>query len=351
MERNALTRRRLLGALGASLIGGAAGLSGCLGDASTDDEPNGGRAGDGSPTETPTPAQSPSGTVGSDRPTGTTDGPTPTEASSGADLVREVAVAPGLVAPDSPDSYGVYGDRGEQYVIAVLDGRGTAEPPAVDEFALVADGESRAFTNEIGHGNWALFDYGEAYSPGDNKSGWLIANVPKPLDAESVSLTWPGGSHPLGDDALTELRRSPAAFAVRSFETPERADPGDDVTVTVSVENISGVDGTFVAALNRSGPLVASLPEAGIRLPVAAGETETWTFEHTVRDESFTEDRPMKFSLYWREDSRHRTVTVRANATPTATTTDALDTPAETDPRDTPTATESQPISPTPREE
>lgn len=297
-----MNRRQLL----ASLAAGAVAVPGCLDDA------NG--AGDGSPSATstrPSTGTVPDGAV-EETPSGTParDG-TGTGTETDVDFVREAFAVPELVAPDSPDSFGVYGDRDEQYVVALLAAQRGAAPPASD-VELVADGEPYPAETEVGGQGWALFDYDASYSPDDDRGGWVVFRLPKPLEAGGAAVSWPGGEDALGDEVLARLARPPASFAVESFDAPAAVDAGETVTATVTVENTGDADGTFVAAFNRSGPLIAYAPESVIRLPVAASETETWTFEHAVADESFEEDRPMRLYLHWRDDSLSRQVTVRA---------------------------------------
>lgn len=303
-----MNRRELLAALAA----GAVGVPGCLSS-------NG--AGGGSPTATPT--QTPTETV-SDR----TDGGTPgssagTTTASAADFVREAFAVPELVAPNSPDSFGVYGDRDEQYVVALLAAQEGTEPPAA-EVELVADGEPYPAETDVGRQGWALFDYDGSYSPDDDRVGWVVFQLPNPLDVAGAAISWTNGEYALGDEALARLARPPASFEIRSFDAPDAIDTGETATATVTVENTADVDGTFVAAFNRAGPRIAYLSEAAIRLPIAAGETETWTFEHTVSRGSFEGDRPMRLHLLWRESWLSREVTVRGG--PTDTPTDGTET-------------------------
>ncbi|WP_135365850.1 hypothetical protein [Halosimplex halophilum] len=340
-----MDRRDLLAALAA----GAVAVPGCLGDSDG--------AGEGSlsatPTETPTVTE-PTATGGA-RPSPADSG-SGTETTTAGGFVDEAFVVPELAAPDSPDSFGVYGERDEQYVVALLDARGGTDPP-VEEIELVAGGDSYAARVDVGRQWWALFDYGEPYSPVDEPEGWVVFRVPNPLDADAATITWPGGERALTGEAVAALARPPASFAVRSFAAPETADPGEPIELSVTVENTASVDGTFVAALNRSAPLYA--PEATARLPVPAGETATWEHEHTVSERGPSQPHTLRFGLYWRDGSMDRTVRVGATATTEGdpATTERGDPPTaagETDrstPSETPTATETRPITPTPSPE
>jgi len=347
-----MDRRELLAALAA----GAVASPGCLADSKG--------AGDGSSSATPT--QTSTGT-----PPDATDGETPDDTGTNArtatgDFVKEAFVVPELAAPNSPDSFGVYGVCDEQYVVALLDG--AAGWPAVDEISLIAGEPSHDAQDSVGEGGWGLFDLGGAYAPESRASGWVVFSLTNPLAVETATISWPGGQYPLGDESLADLARPPASFEIQSFEAPEAATPGDSITVSLTVENTGDVDGTFVGAVNRNFP--AYSPEASIRLPVSAGETERWEREVDVGEVGYDEPVELRLWLYWRDDSADQAVTVEVGTdTPAGTDaqrtgTPATETPAteaptdsdqstgtETDATtDTPTATESQPITPEPSE-
>ncbi|WP_254839418.1 hypothetical protein [Natronomonas marina] len=282
------TRRRTLRALGASAV--AATAAGCL-------------SGDGQ--EVPT--EDGDGT-GTDDGNGTDDGDGPDTDADGV-TVDAVSVRPELVTRNSPDSYGTYGGRNEQYVVVELSVESPeAHPP--DSFAVEAGDETHGVVTDVGEGNGFLAEFDTAYDPEDGDSGWLAARLPKPLEAESAALTWDGGRHEFDDPVLERLRRPPAEFQV-GFEAPESAAIGDTVTATVTAENVGDVDGTFVGALNRVGPLVAYAPEAAVVLDVEAGDSATWEFTHEL-DESLDdrEDPRMRLHLVWDEQRTTREVDV-----------------------------------------
>jgi len=283
-----MDRRELLGIL----AGSALAVPGCL--AGQSDEAGGPPS--ATPTETPT---APSGT-----PTGT--GPETRTEASGA-FVDETFVVPELAAPNSPDSFGVYGDRDEQFVVALLSGGPTRAPP-VDDIALVAGGERYSATTDVSNQRWGLFDHGTPYLPDrDALDGWVVFRLPNPLDAEDARIDWPGGESALGDDAVATLTRPPTSFAVGPLEAPAAVPTDGSFRLSLTVENTGDTDGTFVGAMNRNFP--AYEPVATIRLPVAAGETATWerSVEAATMGNSGGE---LRLWLYWREDSADRQVTV-----------------------------------------
>lgn len=282
------TRRRTLRALGATVAGTA--LAGCLSD------------------------------------DGSTDDPSGDNGDSGV-ILEDVTATPAVVTLDSPDSYGTYGDRNEQLIIADLSVESPGDHP-VSSFAVEAGGERYEATTDI-YGGFELETFAEPYEPAEGPtpsasasedgesgpaSGWIAAYVPKPLDADSATLTWDGGEYTVADTVLERLNRPPASFDV-AFEAPETATVGEDVTATVTVENTADVQGTFVGAINRVGPRIAYAPEAEVRLDIEAGETAEWEYIHSLDSSELAEmeDPPsMDIHLVWRDDSTVRTVDIES---------------------------------------
>lgn len=297
-----MKRRRFLSGLTVGLAAGA----GCLGDESAGDgDARSGPSTDGGESEsargTPTPLDGGTSTTGTG---GTT---------TGSVDVADVAVVPEL-AILLDDAYRVYGERSEQFVAAAVDTAGSAGP-AVEEFALVADGETRHAG--VGYNYGSLFDYGARYDGDDRSEGWIAIRAPKPLATEDVRLTWPGGERPIGNANRTELARESTSFAVTAVDVPEEATFGETITASVTVENTGDVDGTFVGAIDKSGPLVAYEPVAARRLDVPAGETATWDVPIEIDDEPSETERPMDVSLKWRGEAHRREVTVRPGSAAT----------------------------------
>jgi hypothetical protein len=248
------------------------------------------------------------------RTTTTTEGTTTETTETTVDVsVSDVAVSPAVVAYNSPDSVGVDGDRGTQVVVATV---AAAESPSPDAgvFALEADGTRYGPAEGVGGMAGNLWDYGEPYGEAD--SGWVAFVVPKPLEAGRVALTRPGGEHTLSAAARERLARPPTTFEVEEFAAPAEVRPGEDATLTVTVANVGDADGTWVGALNRSGPSVAYTPETSASLAVPAGETATWTHTNTP-DDRYTDEPEgtMEFRLRWRDSSRSRSVVVTDDPT------------------------------------
>lgn len=275
------TRRRSLRALGAVVVG--ASVAGCL----ADDDPG----------------------VG-DSPSGDGDDGTGSDPDQGGVTVEAVHVRPELVTRNSPDSYGTYGARNEQYVVVELAVETPADHPP-ESFAVEAGGETHEVITALGQGYGFLAEFDMAYGAEDGTgSGWLAASLPKPLEAETKSLTWDGGSHAFDDAVLERLRRPPATFDV-GFDAPESTTVGETVTATVTVENVGDVDGTFVGALTRVGPLVAYAPEAAIVLDVESGGTASWEFTHDIEERVADREAPeMELHLRWDDERTSRTIDV-----------------------------------------
>jgi hypothetical protein len=279
------TRRRTLRVLGVSITGVT--LAGCL----SEDDPGAGN-GDG----------------------------------NGDVTVRDLTATPAVVTLNSPDSYGTYGDRNEQLIIADIAVESPDEHP-VSSFAVETPEDRYEATTDIYRG-FELETFGEPYEPvsenptlsasasedgeAEPSSGWIAAYLPKPLDTNSAMLTWNGGEYAIGDAVLERLNRPPAAFDV-TFEAPDSATVGEDVTATVTVENTADVDGEFVGAINRVGPRIAYAPETEVRVEVAAGETANGEFTYNLDDSDLAEmENPpsMELHLVWRGGSPVRTVDI-----------------------------------------
>ncbi|MFA9516500.1 hypothetical protein ACERIT_04675 [Halopenitus sp. H-Gu1] len=234
--------------------------------------------------------------------------------SGGGVTVHDVTVQPEVVAFDSPDSYGVYGDRGDQYVIADVE-VSDPEPFPVDEFAIETPNGTYPATIEIGTNPESMADDGDPYGWPDSDPaarGWLAVSVPKPLSgAADARLAWADGEHALATEAVDRLTRPSTDFEV-SLKGPESVTIGETVTARVTISNVGDVDGTFVAAINRQGPQIASAPEEAIAVAVPAGEVSVRKFEFPVTDPEIAnrEAPSMRLHLQWRDGERTRETTI-----------------------------------------
>jgi hypothetical protein len=275
MPSASYTRRGVLGVGGTTL----ALLAGCLGSRSSPEE-------------------------ASENPTQTT---TTTTTSEPADVtVSNVQTTPELVALDSPDSIGTFGERDEQFVLVTILVEGESGPP-VEAFSLTTDESSfePIPPNDLpAYGR--LWNRGYAYDETADlghggQSGYLVFRVPKPLEPAGATFRGPGGQFALDSNVRRRLARPPTEFVVNDVTAPEAVESGREVTVSATIENTGSADGTFVGALNRVGPLVAYTPVERVELELSAGESTTWTHSHWPTLDSGTEPRPMRFKLNWRD--------------------------------------------------
>ena len=228
--------------------------------------------------------------------------------------IDSLGVTPEYVATDSPDSVDTYGRRDQQYVIATVSAEGTPAPPP-SEFALAVGSETFAPDDNVGGMGGRLWDYGDPYGGDGATAGWIAFEVPKPLDTEGATITWPGGEYALDESAVGRLSRPPTEFEVREFDPPDSMALDGTVTATLTVENVGDADGTFAAAVNRTGPFVAYTPEETVSLEIPAGETATWEYESGPGDRFVDEaegrdDLRMVLRLSWRDGSLSREIDV-----------------------------------------
>ncbi|WP_193571711.1 hypothetical protein [Haloarcula sp. JP-L23] len=224
-------RRRTLLALCGSLVAG----SGCL-DLTPDSVP-------ADETVTPVPERTTE--------SGTHDDQIPT-----VDLAS-VVVQPGVVAPNSPDSIGVFADAGQYLLVDVaVDG----PLPDRSAFAVRFDGSTytpMAFTSGLyRNGEW-----GAGY--GDGSDGVLVFELPETGDASDARLTWDHGAVPFPTSVTASLEAPLPSFSV-ALDGPTSVAADDDPTVRVRVTNEGDRPGRYALALNRTGPRVAYAPVARI---------------------------------------------------------------------------------------
>jgi len=279
-----MDRRSLL----AALVTGAAALAGCIG--------NDGDSGNSDATPTD------GSDDGDQTPTDAADDGDQTPESTADVTVEQTAVTPEIVALDSPDSIGSYGAREQQYLLAEITASGELSP---DDLELAAGDGSYTPSERIGRGI-TLRSYGDQYFPTEAQSGWVAVEVPKPLDATSATLTWPGGEHALGEPAVGTLRRPPTSFDV-TVEAPDQVEAGSSATLSVTVANTGDHRGTFVGALNRTGPSIAYTPVTAVELRLEPGESDTW--EHSYGPLGDT-DAEFSFKFNWRNGREDRRIAI-----------------------------------------
>ena len=204
---------------------------------------------------------------------------TPTATDSEDAAVSDVAVdslQPGLIELGTPDSISVFGDDRQFLFLDVTPESGGGPDPSA--FAFVLDGETYTPIEETRR-IWRRYNEGEGAEYAPNLAGWLLFDLPATADdASTAHLTWPDGSWE-PDEAIRERLASPTPAFDVTVEVPETVAVGESPSITLSVENTGSVPARFLAAINRSGPNIAYMPEAAVRPLLDAGESHEWTGE------------------------------------------------------------------------
>lgn len=261
------TRRALLQTTALALVG-TAGCTGGLDDAAEDEASSSTTSG-----TTRTTAEEP--------PTDRTTDETATTLTEPLLAVEDVQIQSSFFYNNYPDAAAVAARKGTQFVFVELQLVGSLEYlPSPNKIALTAD--DRRFEGTLAPGSsdgaWELRDRGQAYDTEPIQSGWVAFEVPAPLDAEQIALTYESGgrtfSESLDSETVEALARPPAEFEVVAFDFPESIRSGESFEVSVVVENTSEVEGVFRAVLNQSRP---SYTYHIIELAVPASERREWT--------------------------------------------------------------------------
>ena len=278
-------RRRFLGIASAALTG----LAGCAGDLTTDSD--GTTTDDGtSTTDTTTPTD----TSTTDDGTSTTPEPDSPERTLG-DVVVDVtdATVRKAVAYESiMGSGGVIAPDGQQFVVAaVRSGTGSSRDatgaPSYDSFDLVVDDETYpaidiedrttgAYTTSLaGRGE---IRYDAPYAEGSGAVGWAAFELPSPLDVADAAIRCRYGGETaewtLSDDQVAALGRPAPDFELRSFEATANE---FSVDVSLVVENVSGTDGRFLAAVYWPTSIADDDESTIVDRSVAAGDRVEWS--------------------------------------------------------------------------
>ncbi|MFC6732950.1 MULTISPECIES: hypothetical protein [unclassified Haladaptatus] len=247
---------------------------------------------------------------GSESPESTTSGTTQQTPDAPSVTVTDVHVTPEVVSLNSPDSIGVVGERDQQFVIARVRTE-TDDPLERGKFNLrIAENEFGALDTSYGSDVGTLWEYRSTRYE-QSTGGYLVFQVPKPVASQEISIRWRDEVHPLSEETTAQLATDPTNFAVREFTTPESVRAGENVTLTLIVENTGTTDGTFVGALNRIGPQVAYTPVQKVALDVKAGATTTWSYPYTPSLGSSAEGRKMHYTMLWRDGDEKATTTVK----------------------------------------
>jgi hypothetical protein len=220
-------------------------------------------------------------------------------------------VLPEIVALNSPDSLGVYGNRSTQFLLVEIIRAGKKLPSLT---LTVGRGSYKPLT-QTGSGHPRIEGYGELYGAGEDDTGLAVFRLPNPLRIgdRQLALSSSGGSQLLGASVRARLTRPPTSFAV-AVETVDELSVGDAAELSVTVRNIGSVDGRFVGALNRAAPLIPYIPVAGLELAVPAGETSRWAHEFEFDRKSIGDgQQAVAFRVDWRGGSASELVRITRN--------------------------------------
>jgi hypothetical protein len=288
-------RRRTYLALAGSGLAALAGCTDGAGSGDPTDDPGAGTSSDGGTT-----------TLGTTSEPGTTIGGDSAIARVGLDHLL-----PGMVQPVSPDSIGVTED-GSQYLYLSVTKREGADPPARGDFSFAFAGDTHG-PSEYEDDAWEFWrtresGEGNRYSAAVG-SGWLLFRLPATADDPGdCTLEWPSGSW-TAPEALRERLAGPHPEMAVDVDVPSTVSELEKPTIEVTVENQGDVTGGFVAALNRSGPMVAYMPLTTARFAVPAGETKTWTYTDEQVDlyaGDETRAKPARYHVHWHDGGTAR---------------------------------------------
>lgn len=268
-------------------------------------------------------------TSGDDAPDGNvtpTDGETPTDrretptAPPDGVAVTDIGARKAVSYESTMGSGGVLAAEGRQYVVAsVVTGAGTT----AGEFTFTAGGEAYApgLPDTVGGLNRSVAGRkgqplgGGGFGPGT--TAVLAFVVPSPLSASDPEIRYDGdaGPWPLGETARRTLAAPEPRYELESFDAPGEVEQGEPLSTSVTVQNVSGTDGRFLAALYWPTELVADDDESHLlERTVEAGETVTLGRSLDTRYTT-SEDGPVALRLRGHV-AAERTVTVTGAGTP-----------------------------------
>jgi len=85
----------------------------------------------------------------------------------------------------------------------------------------------------------------------DDRSGSLVFDLPT-IETETCTLRYDGTNYPVCERVLPKLAAAPD-FRLTSVAVPDAVDPGEPITLTVTVTNEGARKGTFLAGVRYSG--------------------------------------------------------------------------------------------------
>lgn len=292
--------------------GSLAAISGCQfrdRSASTDE---------GRPRSADTVGETPSNAAGN-----ASGGTAATATGSGTRRGADASITVASLRPDAlihyTDVVGIDGSDRSQYLF--LDVSVTAgDPPPRAAFRLRFDG-SAASPLFPDRQLWRFLQGSVDPYDGESGAGRMAFELPDPVGADDLTVTWPGDERRLTDETLPPAIRRRLAVPSPSLSL-DASIPGEvatstDPTLSFTATNEGDVPTYFVAGVNRRGPEISYAPIIGVSEPVPPGGTETVEITDSIslgrREQGTGDGEPnMTYVVKWAGDTVRRDVRLTA---------------------------------------
>jgi hypothetical protein len=205
--------------------------------------------------------------------------------------VSDVVVRKAIRYESVMGSGGVLAGDDRQYVVGSVRAAGELDPSAFS-FETEAESWSPGLPDTEGAVNIAVAGHeGSPVGRGNlvpDRPSVLAFTVPSPLSASNPRIRYTGGDGerewPLPAAARDRLAAPSARFELDSLTVPSSVSQGDPLSVSMTVTNVAGTAGRFLAAVYWPTKLIADDDESHVvERTVDAGETTTATVEIDTR--------------------------------------------------------------------
>lgn len=203
-------------------------------------------------------------------------------------VLEEIGVRRAVTCEEEWGTDGVLAAADRQYVVASVD---ADRDLSHSDFAFAAGGTSwnpgldtpcSSMLSVAGRDGGPV----DNHDSGDEPS-YLAFDVPSPLSASDprIRLTSETGVEwPLSDDARTRLASPGPSFELRGLDVPDEVSQGDRLSVSLTVQNVSEIDGRFRAVVRWPTENEDDDETRFVRLDdVAAGDEATASLEIDTR--------------------------------------------------------------------
>lgn len=178
---------------------------------------------------------------------------TPTRQPSVDVTVENVGVKKAVTYESLMGSGGVLTAEGRQYVVASVSASDEVSP---SDFTFQAgdDAWKPGLPDTAGGTNRSVAGReGRPLDHPHSPEGAVLAfDLPSPLSASDPLIRYSGsdpGTWPLDDGAAARLEAPEPCFELASLEVPSEVQQGEPLEVSMSVRNVSGTDGRFLASV------------------------------------------------------------------------------------------------------